>query len=44
MLRNIQDKNHFMVFLKAFYFEIKNEWSKVKVELENIYESTNKYH
>ena len=34
----------FYGILKAFYFEIKNEWSKAKVELENIYESTNKYH
>ncbi len=34
----------FYCILKAFYFEIKNEWSKAKIELENIYESTNKYH
>lgn len=34
----------FYGILKAFYFEIKNEWSKAKIELENIYESTNKYH
>ena len=34
----------FYRLLKAFDFEIKNEWSKAKVELENIYESTNKRH
>jgi hypothetical protein len=34
----------FYGILKAFYFEIKNEWSNAKIELENIYESTNKYH
>jgi hypothetical protein len=31
----------FYGLLRAFYFEIKNEWSDAKKELENIYESTN---
>ena len=32
------------IFSEMLDFEIKNEWSKAKVELENIYESTNKRH
>ncbi|MGE4457047.1 MAG: hypothetical protein AB7E13_08920, partial [Arcobacteraceae bacterium] len=36
-----QKEKAFYRLLRAFYFEIKNEWSNAKKELENIYEFTN---